>query len=200
MIALRMLVVLSVLTGFLYTLAVTVVGNVLFPQKTHGTLVTKNGRIMGSELLGQRFVSPCYFWSRPSSVDYETLPSGASNKGPTSQDLHKTVSARTSLLLGTNGIAESASVPSDLLYASGSGVDPHISPESARFQAHRIAQERHCSEAIIDNLVSSLIDGPQFGFLGEPRVNVLKLNTLLDSLDSPRNSTNNEVSSGNDTN
>ncbi len=185
MTAFRMLIVLSLLTGLLYTMVVTAVGHVLFPRQTQGSLVTRNGQAVGSELLAQRFMSPRYFWPRPSSADFATVPSGASNKGPTSEDLRRTVITRIDMAAGTNETAGLHWAPRDLLYSSGSGIDPHISPEVARFQIHRVAVERQMPEVVIAGLVTSVTEGPQLCFLGESRVNVLKLNLMLDSLDSP---------------
>ncbi len=127
-------------------------------------------------LLAQKFTGDKYFWPRPSACDYATVPSGASNLGPTSAALQSNVAARVALL-GTNA-------PADMLYASGSGLDPHISPEAARFQVKRVAAARTAEVAKVSALVERFIEPLQWGFLGEPRVNVLKLNLALDQQES----------------
>ena len=133
-----------------------------------------NGNLVGSELLGQKFESPRYFWPRPSAGDYATVASGASNKGPTSAELKKAIDERRAIF-GTDA-------PVDLLTASASGLDPHISPEAARSQVARVAAARNISIQKLSELIDQTIESPQFGFLGEPRVNVLRLNRALDQL------------------
>src|SRR5262249_28031007 len=140
----------------------------------NGSRTTQNNVLVGSDLLGQRFESPRYFWPRPSGTDFATLPSGASNKGPTSADLKKAIDERRAKF------DDGAAI--DLLTASASGLDPHISPEAARSQTRRIAAERKVSIEKITSLVDQTIEQPQLGFLGEPRVNVLRLNLALDQL------------------
>ena len=132
--ALRILLVFTLLTGVIYPLAVTGISKVLFAKKANGSLVVSDGKIFGSELLAQKFDSPQYFWSRPSAADYATIASGASNKGPTSGDLANAIDERRAKL--------GPGAPGDLLTASGSGLDPHISPEAAEFQLPRVAAER----------------------------------------------------------
>ena len=133
--------------------------------------------MVGSDLIAQKFENPKYFWPRPSAADYATVASGASNKGPTAADLKKSIDERREKF--------GADAPVDLLTASGSGLDPHISPEAARSQIARVAAARNMSIQRISALVDQTIEPPQFGFLGEPRVNVLGLNRLLDQLQQP---------------
>ena len=187
--SLRMFAVLTVVTGVLYPLVVTLAAKAVFPQQASGSLITRDGKIAGSELLAQRFASPNYFWPRPSAGDdgtnYATVASAASNKGPTASDLKSRVTARAVAFHQAHGLKPDASVPSEMLFASGSGLDPHISPEAARLQLERVAEARKFSpeqKQRLTGLVEQSIEPPQLGFLGEPRVNVLKLNLALDSL------------------
>jgi K+-transporting ATPase ATPase C chain len=172
--SIRIFVVLTLLTGIIYPLTMTGVAQLLFSKQANGSRVVENGNLIGSELLVQKFESPRYFWPRPSAADYATVASGASNKGPTSADLKKAIDERRATF-GTNA-------PVDLLTASGSGLDPHISPEAARSQVARVAAARKVSIQKLSELVDQTIEPPQFGFLGEPRVNVLRLNRALDQL------------------
>jgi potassium-transporting ATPase KdpC subunit len=172
--SLRIYLVLTLLTGILYPLAMTGVAQLLFPKQANGSRIVENGKLIGSDLLAQKFESPRYFWPRPSSADYATAPSGASNKGPTSADLRKSIDERRAKF-GNDA-------PVDLLTASGSGLDPHISPEAARLQIARVAAARNISIQKITTLVDQTIEEPQLGFLGESRVNVVRLNRALDQL------------------
>ena len=172
--SIRIFLVLTLLTGIIYPLAMTGAAQLLFPKQANGSRIVENGNLIGSELLGQKFESPRYFWPRPSAADYATVASGASNKGPTSADLKKAIDERRTTF-GTDA-------PVDLLTASGSGLDPHISPEGARSQVARVAAARSLSIQKVSELIDQTIEPPQFGFLGEPRVNVLRLNRALDQL------------------
>ncbi len=172
--SIRIYIVFTLLTGIIYPLAMTGVAQALFPRRANGSRIIENGKLVGSELLAQKFESPRYFWPRPSSVDYATIPSGASNKGPTSSDLKKLVEERRAKF-GNNA-------PVDLLTASGSGLDPHISPEAADLQISRIATARNMPTKKIAELVNRATEQPQLGFFGEPRVNVLLVNRALDQL------------------
>jgi potassium-transporting ATPase KdpC subunit len=172
--SLRIYLVLTLLTGILYPLAMTGIAGWCFPTQAIGSRIVDNDKLVGSELLAQKFESPRYFWPRPSAGDFATVPSGASNKGPTSTDLKKSIDERRAKF-GTDA-------PIDLLTASGSGLDPHISPEAARSQISRVAAARNISPQRISQLVDQTIESPQFGFLGEPRVNILRLNLTLDQL------------------
>lgn len=172
--SLRILLALTLLTGIIYPLALTGLTSVFFPRQAQGSLLAAHGQPIGSELLAQKFQAAKYFWPRPSAADYATVPSGASNKGPTSADLVKAINAQRELF-GTDA-------PVDLLTSSGSGLDPHISPEAADLQIARVAAARNLPAEKISALVDRTLEGPQFGVFGEPRVNVLRLNLALDSL------------------
>ncbi len=183
--ALRLFVWLSILTGIVYPLALTGVLPLFFPAQAQGSLVARDGKTVGSRLLAQKFTDPHYFWARPSAADYATMPSGASNLGPTSLILKATVAERATKLRANQGFASTTPLPADLLFASASGLDPHISPAAAYFQLERVAraraftpeQTRRCHD-----LIQRLVETPQWGALGEPRVNVLLLNLELDTL------------------
>jgi len=145
----------------------------------------KNGTLAGSELLAQRFRGEKYFWPRPSAADFASLPSGASNLGPTSEPLKKAVLKRAEIFRKANSLSNEIALPSEMVFASGSGLDPHISPEAARLQADRVAKARKWSEnkrRSLYQLIGQYTEAPQFGILGEPRVNVFQLNLAVDSL------------------
>src|ERR1700693_560724 len=148
--SLRIYVILTLLTGILYPLAMTGVAQLLFPKQANGSRIVENGKLIGSDLLAQKFESQKYFWPRPSSADYATIPSGASNKGPTSADLKKSIDERRAKV--------GSAAPVDLLTASGSGLDPHISPEAARLQIPRVASARNISIQTISALVDHKIE------------------------------------------
>lgn len=181
--AIKIFLFFTVVTGFVYPAVVTGVGRVLFPRQACGGFLTRNGQIVGANLIGQKFVSEKYFWGRPSSVDFNPLSSGGSNLGPTSQALQKAVKDRAEQVRKRHGLPEDASVPQELLFASGSGLDPEISPETAYFQVDRIAKARGLPDKQkLVELIKSSQKGADLGFLGEPRVNVLNLNLALDEL------------------
>ena len=183
--ALRLFLALTLLTGIVYPLAATGVARLCFPRQASGSALGRDGKVIGSELLGQSFTNMSVFWPRPSGADFATIPNGASNKGPTSADLKKAVAERVARLRQAHGLPPDAPVPADLLLASGSGLDPHISPAAARFQLERVARARGFDEVRrqrLATLVEQRVEPRQFGFLGEPRVNVLKLNLALDSI------------------
>jgi potassium-transporting ATPase KdpC subunit len=184
--ALLVFVVLTVLTGVLYPLAVTGIAQVAFPGRSDGSLVKRNGVVVGSRLLGQGFSGERYFQPRPSAAGdgYDGAASSASNLGPTNQDLLTAVSARVAAYRKLNGLARGAEVPVDAVTSSGSGLDPHISPENARLQAPRVARTRGVPVDQVLALVEDHTDGRSLGFLGEPGVNVLALNLALDALSS----------------
>jgi K+-transporting ATPase ATPase C chain len=172
----------TVLLGIVYPLVVTVLAQVLFPRQANGELIEAGGKLAGSHLIGQPFTAPGYFYSRPSAAGaagYDPTASGGSNLGPTNKVLIDRVSAGVKLLQPTN---PNTPIPADLVTASGSGLDPHISPASAEFQVPRVARERGMSEQDVRSLVEKHAEGRQFGFLGEPRVNVLDLNLDLDAV------------------
>lgn len=166
--SLRVLLVLTLLTGIAYPAIVTGIACVAFREQATGSVTPH-----GSKLLAQKTDSPKYFWPRPSAADYATVPSGASNKGPTSADLRKAIAERRAKF--------GKDAPDELLTASGSGLDPHLSPAAAKHQALRVAAERKLAVEKVNALIDQLTEGPQLGFLGEPRVNVLALNLALDA-------------------
>jgi K+-transporting ATPase ATPase C chain len=174
-----MTIVTTLMLGVLYPLAITVVAQIVFPSQANGQLVERNGAVVGSRLIGQGFSKPGYFHSRPSatSTPYDAANSGGSNYGPTNKKLIDAVKANVERARAENPLAP---VPVDLVTASASGFDPHISPASADFQVPRVAHERGISEAQLREVVQSHTEGRTFGFLGEPRVNVLELNLALD--------------------
>jgi K+-transporting ATPase ATPase C chain len=162
---------------------ITVLGNTIYHAESDGSLIEVNGKVIGSSLIGQKFTRDEFFWPRPSAVDYNPLPSGGSNQGMTSAFLDSTVRERRRALLEANPI--SGKVPSDLLFASGSGLDPHISPEAAYCQIDRVSAARGLDKGqmtSLTTLVRDHIEQPMFGILGEPRVNVLALNLAVDSV------------------
>lgn len=180
---LRLFIVLSIMTGLFYPLAMTGILSAMFPKTTAGSMVRLGGHVIGSELLAQPFTDPRYFWPRPSAANYKTVPSGASNFGPTSAALKATAQKRAADWRSSQGIGIKTEIPADMLFASGSGLDPHISPEAARQQIGRVCRSRSFSEIQIRRchaLVQQMTESPQFGFFGKARINVLLLNLRLD--------------------
>lgn len=174
---------LTMLTGTLYPLIVTGVGQIAFARKASGSEIRVGDRIVGSGLVGQPFSSPGYFWSRPSATTpqpYNGAASSGSNQGPLNPALESAVKERIAALRAADPIS-TAPVPVDLVTASGSGLDPHISPAAAEYQVLRVARERAVPQERIRMLVQQATEGRTFGILGEPRVNVLELNLLLDA-------------------
>jgi K+-transporting ATPase ATPase C chain len=172
-------VVLTVLLGVIYPLAVTGLARLIFPRQAAGSLIEKDGKVIGSSLIGQPFSGPSYFHSRPSAAGsgYDGTASAGTNLGPTSQKLMDSVKAAAESLREEN---PDSPVPIDMVTASASGLDPHITPAAAEFQVPRIARERRLSEDEVRRIVREHAEGRQFGILGEPRVNVLELNLTLD--------------------
>jgi len=185
--ALTLFVLLSIVTGIVYPVAVTGIAKVLFPEAAEGSLIVENGKPVGSRLIGQNFTDPKYFWGRPSAtgpMPYNAGASSGSNQGPLNPALKDAVKARIDALKASDP-TQTAPIPADLVTASGSGLDPQISPAAARWQAPRIARIRNLSVAEVNKLIDAHTEGRQFGLLGEPRVNVLPLNLALDGLGKP---------------
>jgi K+-transporting ATPase ATPase C chain len=183
--ALRLLLALTVLTGVVYPLAITGLARLAFARQAEGSPVRVDGRVVGSALIAQRFTNALYFWPRPSAGDYAAVPSAASNLGPTSRLLLDTARRRAASLRLAHGLPADAPVPPELVLASGSGLDPHLSPPAARFQVARVARARGFNiarTAALARLVEERIEPPQLGFIGPARVNVLRLNLALDQL------------------
>ncbi|HUH92846.1 MAG TPA: potassium-transporting ATPase subunit KdpC [Casimicrobiaceae bacterium] len=180
--SLRMLVVLSILTGIVYPLVITGIGQVAFPHAANGSLIVVDGKTVGSDLIGQPFDDPKYFWSRPSATSpqpYNGASSSGSNQGPTNAALADAVKDRIKALRDADP-DNKAPVPVDLVTASGSGLDPNISVAAAQYQLPRVAKVRGLSAEKVQKLVDENTEGRTFGVLGEPRVNVLALNLALD--------------------
>jgi potassium-transporting ATPase KdpC subunit len=183
--ALLLLALFTVITGALYPLAITGVAQVLFPDQANGSLVRRNGVVIGSELIGQTFDAPQDFWGRPSATGpapYNAAASTGSNLGPMNPALAEAITARVAALRAADPGGAGGPVPVDLVTASGSGLDPHITPAAALYQVPRVARLRDLPEARVRALVEAHVEERAFGVLGEPAVNVLQLNLALDEL------------------
>jgi len=181
--ALVSLAVLTLVTGIVYPVVVTAIAQLVFPHQANGSLIVKDGKVVGAALIGQPFDDPKYFWGRPSATSpfgYNAASSSGSNLSPTNPALVKSVQERVDALRAADP-DNRAPVPVDLVTASGSGLDPHISPPAALYQVNRVAKARKVDPASVRELVERHTEGRQFGFLGEPRVNVLALNLALDA-------------------
>lgn len=181
--AIRLLLIMTVLTGVIYPLAMTALGGILFPAQANGSLITREGVIVGSDLIGQQTDDLRYFWSRPSAVGYLQAGSplsGGANLSVINPALREQVAARADAIRQAHGLAADAPIPNDLITASASGLDPHISVAAAELQIDRVAAARGVDRAVIAALVERFTEGRQLGFLGEARVNVLQLNLALD--------------------
>jgi potassium-transporting ATPase KdpC subunit len=187
---LRLFIIMTIITGVLYPLFITLAGQAIFPAQANGSLIEKGGAVIGSSLIGQNTDDPRYFASRPSAVNYmlgsspESLgSSGASNLSVINTALVDTVKTRETAFRELNGLADDVAVPLEMLFASGSGLDPHISPQAARLQIDRIATARALDRQVVADLVERHIETPVLGVLGMARVNVLLLNVALDELE-----------------
>lgn len=182
--ALRLLLVLTALTGVIYPLALTGIAQIIFPTQANGTLIEQDGKAIGSQLIGQPFDDPRYFWGRPSATSpfpYNAAASSGSNLGPSSAELREIVRQRVEALRAA-GLDSALPVPVDLVTTSASGLDPHISVVAARYQVPRVARARGLPEETLLRLINQHTTGRTLGFWGEPRVNVLALNLALDAV------------------
>lgn len=180
-----MLLAMTILTGVVYPLVITAAAGVFMKRQAEGSQILRDGKIIGSELIAQKFTDEKYFWPRPSGSDFGAVPSGASNMAMTNAALKKAVDERIEAFRKANGLAPNSAVPPEMAYASGSGLDPHISPQAARVQISRVAKARKFTEEQkkkLEALVEESIQEPQWGIFGTSRVNVLLLNLDLDNL------------------
>jgi len=183
----RQTIVWTLVTGVGYSLAITAIAQLAFKDKANGSLVVRDGKIIGSALLAQQFQGTNYFWPRPSACTYGTgaaglVASSGSNLGPTSGPLQTNVMNNVAAFISGNNLPTNTVVPADMAFASASGLDPHISPEAAQLQIGRVAASRGLSEEKVKALVGRFTEPPQWGFLGQARVNVLLLNVALDEM------------------
>ncbi len=184
--AFLILAALTFITGLLYPVVTTVVAALCFPVQSHGSLAYDKGHVIGSHLIGQNFADRKYFWPRPSATNYSAMPSGGSNLNPISNALRTAIDARRDTFRLINELTANDAVPNEMLFSSGSGLDPDISHDAALLQIGRVARERHLTDAQrldLSALVERSIVQPQLGFLGDARVNVLRLNQDLDRFD-----------------
>jgi len=185
LITIKIFALFTILLGIVYPLFITGIAQLAFPGKANGSLIVKDNKVIGSELIGQKFDSAVYFSSRPSAIDYNPLSSGGSNFGPTSTKLKQLVTERKAQWMALNQLSGNEKIPSEMLYASASGLDPHISPEAALLQVDRIVNVRQLDNNQKQKLMASitaLSERPQFSVFGENRINVLALNVELDKL------------------
>ena len=181
--AISLFVVLTAVTGILYPLIVTGIAKVAFPDAANGSLIVKGGKPVGSRLIGQNFSDPRYFWGRPSATSpqpYNASASGGSNQGPLNPALSEAVKSRVEALRAADP-ANTRAIPADLVSASASGLDPHISPAAADYQVDRVARARRLDAAVVRAMVARYTEERQWGIFGEPRINVLELNLALDT-------------------
>jgi len=189
-ISIKIFAVFTVLCGIAYPLFITGIAQAVFPKQANGSLIVQDNKVIGSELIGQKFDSEIYFWSRPSATDYSAMPSGGSNYGPTSSKLKQLVADRTAQWIKSNPTSDPEKIPSEMLLASASGLDPHISPKAALLQVDRIVKARNFDnnqKQKLVKLIASETESPQFNVLGETRINVLILNIELDKINHTKN-------------
>lgn len=177
--AIRFKIFMTILLGLIYPFTMTGIAQVIFPRQSSGDFITRGGQVVGSAKISQGFEKPEYFWPRPSAIAYNPLPSGGSNQGQASQDLKKIVDERRTKLKSAHP-DQIGEPPQDLLFASASGLDPHISPEAARYQIQRVAKARQLTVEPVQKLIAEATRQRQWGLFGEPTVNVLELNLALD--------------------
>lgn len=183
--SIRFLIIMTIFTGLIYPLVMTGISQVFFPGKSNGSMIVSGDTFLGSELIGQNFTSEKYFKGRPSAISCNPVPSGGTNLGPTSKTLIDSIIARKLQFIKDNGLPENTDVPSEMVTASSSGVDPHISIASAKLQINRVIKARRWDNSYRDKimvLINGLTEKPQFGIFGEERINVLMLNIELDKL------------------
>jgi K+-transporting ATPase ATPase C chain len=183
--AIKLLIILTVLTGIIYPVFITALSWMFFNHQANGSPIISDGTIIGSELIGQKFDSVVFFWARPSAIDYNPLPSGGSNLGPTSDKLKKLVEERKASFIQGNLLGSDESVPSEMVFASASGLDPHITPRAALMQVNRICKARNFSTSEKERLLGIIekqTEKPQFLIFGEERINILLLNLELEKL------------------
>jgi len=186
LISVKILLLFSLVTGIIYPLFITGMANLLFKDKADGSLIKRNDQVIGSSLIGQAFDSLAYFWSRPSAIGYNPLPSGGSNLGLTNEKIRQQLMERERYFLRVNSLPPGTHVPSEMVFTSGSGLDPHISPEAALLQVDRIAKARNFSiiqRNELQILITKLIEEPQLSLFGQERINVFMLNLELDKID-----------------
>jgi K+-transporting ATPase ATPase C chain len=184
-IAFKFLFIMTLLTGIIYPVFMTGVAQIVFPQKANGSFFIRDGKILGSTLIGQKFDSSAYFWSRPSAIDYNPVPSAASNFGPTSAKLVSLVNERRKAFTTGNNLKDTTPIPEEMVFASASGLDPHTSPDAVRLQIKRIAAVRHFNSSQkqrLNDLIRQNTEKRQYGLLGEERINILLLNIGLDGI------------------
>lgn len=179
--ALLMFIIFSVILGIIYPVVITGISQVVFPYQANGNLITENGKVIGSEHIGQNFTSPIYFHGRPSAIGYDSGTSGGSNLGPTNQKLVDQIEERVQLIRIQDSLSENSTVPADLVLSSGSGLEAYIFVDSARLQVPRIAKARGVTETEIETIIENNIEDSWLG-TGTPMVNVLKLNIALDNV------------------
>lgn len=179
--AIRFKIFMMILLGLIYPMTMTGISQALFPRQASGDFISRGGQVVGSAKIAQGFEKPEYFWPRPSAIGYNPLPSGGSNQGQASLSLKQAVDERRAKLKSAHP-DQTVEPPQDLLFASSSGLDPHISPEAAQYQLSRVAKARNLATEQVQNLIAQATQGRQMGLFGEPTVNVLELNLALDKI------------------